>query len=196
MRTAMKTTGGRRCAVFLDRDGVIIEEVHYLRYSDQLRLLPGAARAIARLRRAGLKVIVVSNQSAVARGYLTLEDLKGIHRDLIELLRSRGTKLDAIYFCPHHPQVGRKIKCRCRKPATGMLEAAARRFGLNLKSCYLVGDTTTDIRTARNAGCCGVLVKTGKGGRDGCYKAKAHVICRDLNAAATWILKARNSRVV
>lgn len=180
-------TGGR--AVFLDRDGVIIAEVDYLRRLEQMRVLRGVPAAMARLREAGFKLVMVSNQSAVARGYLTRTGLENIHRELRRRLASGGARLDGLYYCPHHPAAGRKIRCRCRKPATGMIEKARRRFGLDLKRSFLVGDSTTDIKTARNAGCRGVLVRTGKGGRDGRYKAKPHAVCADLGAAADWILR-------
>lgn len=172
---------------------MIIEEVNYLRSPDQLHLLRGAAKAISRLRRAGLKAIVVTNQSVVARGHLTLRGLEAIHRRLRRLLWAQGARLDAIYFCPHYPGAGRSKNCRCRKPKTGMLEAAARRFGLDLRSCYLIGDATTDIRTARNAGCRALLVRTGKGGRDGRYKTRPDRIFRDLGEAALWVLKAERA---
>ena len=175
----------RRRAVFLDRDGVVIEDAHYLRRPEQLRLISGAASAIARLKRAGFKVVIVSNQSGVARGYLTLTALRGIHRLLRQRLLKGGARLDGLYFCPHAPASA----CACRKPALGMLKAAQKRFNLNLKRSYFVGDTTTDVLTARRAGCKAVLVRTGKGGRDGVYRATPHKVCRDLAAAAAWILK-------
>lgn len=171
-------------AVFLDRDGVLIREVDYLRRAEQLRLMPGAARAVARLRRAGFKIIVVTNQSGVARGYLSRETLEAIHALMERRLLVRGARLDGLYYCPHHPRRG----CPCRKPRTGMIKAAARRFGLNLKASYLVGDTTADVRTARNAGCRAILVRTGKGGRDGLYKDAPDAACGNLAAAAAWIL--------
>ena len=176
-------------AVFLDRDGVIIKEVNYLRRPEQMRIIPGAAGAIARLRRAGFKVVVVSNQSVIARGHLTRRGLDVIHRLLRRELLRRGARLNAIYYCPHHPRVGLRVKCGCRKPAIGMLKAAARRFKLDLKACAMVGDMTVDLRTARNAGCAAILVRTGKGGRDGRYKAKPDAVCRNLGAAASWILR-------
>ncbi len=176
-------------AVFLDRDGVLIEEVNYLRHIKQLRLLPGAARAVARLRAAGWKAVVVTNQSGVARGYVSRTGLTRIHRELRRRLKAAGARLDGLYFCPHHPDFGRARKCRCRKPGIALLEAAKKRFKLDLKASVFVGDTTTDMRTARNAGCRAVLVRTGKGGKDGAYKAAPHKICADLAGAADWILR-------
>ncbi|MBI5211554.1 MAG: D-glycero-beta-D-manno-heptose 1,7-bisphosphate 7-phosphatase [Elusimicrobia bacterium] len=178
-----------RRAVFLDRDGVIVEDVHYVRSIEAMRVLPGAAEAIHRLNKAGLKVVVVSNQSGVGRGYLSLRTLANMHRALRARLAARGAKLDAIYFCPHAPAKKGEAGCGCRKPATAMVERAVRRWGLSLADSFLVGDSTTDIQTARNAGCRAVLVRTGKGGRDGRYKAKPDAVCRDIGRAAAWILR-------
>jgi D-glycero-D-manno-heptose 1,7-bisphosphate phosphatase len=170
--------------VFLDRDGVLVREVDYLSDPSQISVLPGVPRALKALRAEGFKLIVVTNQSGVARGYFSLTTLGKIHRELKRRLAKSGAKWDALYFSPHahdsrHPW---------RKPGIGMLKAARRRFGLDLKTSYFVGDTTTDVQAARNAGCVPILVRTGKGGRDGKHpKAKADKICRDLAAAARWI---------
>jgi len=189
MTTARSRENGGR-AVFLDRDGVIIEEVRHLRSPAQMRLLPGAAAAISRLKAAGLRVVVVTNQSAVARGYLTRSQLEDLHLRLRRDLAAKGARIDGIYYCPHHPRFGRKVHCACRKPEPGMLRSAARKLRLDLARSFMVGDMTTDIRTARNAGCTAVLVRTGYGGADGRYKAAPDAVCRDLRAAATWILAA------
>lgn len=178
----------RRRAVFLDRDGVLIREVDYLRRPEQLRLLKGAAEAVASLRRAGLAVVVITNQSGVARGYLTLGTLKKIHAKLKRDLRSKGARLDGIYFCPHHPEAGERLNCRCRKPKTGMIVDAARDLGLDVKRSFLVGDTTSDLAAARSAKMMGLLVRTGYGGRDGKHRVAAAKTFRDLPAAARWIL--------
>jgi len=174
-----------RRAVFLDRDGVIVREVDYLREIGQLEVLRGVPAALKTLRAAGLKVVVVTNQSGVARGYFSLAQLGRIHRALKARLARAGAKWDALYFSAHAPA----SRHPWRKPGVGMLEAAARRFGLDLKSSYLVGDTTTDVKTARNAGCVAVLVRTGKAGRDGKHPGvEPDKTCRDLPAAARWIL--------
>jgi histidinol-phosphate phosphatase family protein len=176
-------------AVFIDRDGVLIHEVRYLRRPEQLRLHAGAAGAVARLRAAGFKVVLLTNQSGVGRGYLTRRRLDEIHRLMRRRLRRGGALLDGLYVCPHAPSE----RCRCRKPRTGMIDKAARRFGLDLGRCYLIGDKTADMQTARNAGCAGVLVRTGYGGRDGAYRAKPRAVRRDVAAAAGWILEREKS---
>jgi histidinol-phosphate phosphatase family protein len=171
--------------VFLDRDGVLVREVDYLRDPSQLSVLPGVPQALKALRAAGFKLIVITNQSGVARGYFSLTMLEKIHRELKHRLAKKGAKWDALYFSPHaadshHPW---------RKPGIGMLKAAKKRFKLDLKSSYFVGDTTTDVQTAHNAGCVSILVRTGHAGRDGKHpNAKADKISRDLAAAARWIV--------
>lgn len=171
--------------MFLDRDGVLVKERDYLSRPSQLSILPGAAKAMKDLRAAGFKLIVVTNQSGVARGYFSLAMLGRIHRELKRRLAKGGAKWDALYFSPHaadsaHPW---------RKPGIGMLKAAKTRFGLDLKSSFFVGDTTTDVKTALNAGCTSILVRTGHAGRDGKHPgAEPDKVCRDLAAAARWIL--------
>jgi len=171
--------------VFLDRDGTINREMDYLSRVDQLEVLPGAPAAMKALRAAGFKLVVVTNQSGVARGYFSLAQLARIHRELKRRLARAGARWDALYFSPHHAH----SKHPMRKPGIGMLKKARKRFGLDFKSSYFVGDTTTDMKTARNAGCVAVLVRTGKGGRDGKHAGAApDKTCRDLAAAARWIV--------
>ena len=179
-----------KAAVFLDRDGVVIEEVDYLCRPEQLKLIPGAARAIARLRRAGFKVVLITNQSGVARGFLTLKTLREVHALLKQRLAAQGAALDGLYFCPHLPAKAGGKGCACRKPGLALLQKARKRFRLDFARSYFVGDSTTDVLTAKRAGCTAVLVRTGKAGRDGVYRAKPHRVCRDLAAAADWMLRA------
>ncbi len=180
----------RKAAVFLDRDGVVIEEVDYLSRPEQLKLIPGAARAIARLRKAGLKVVVITNQSGVARGYLTLKTLREVHALLRRRLAAQGAALDGLYFCPHLPARAGGKGCDCRKPGLSLLKRAQARFHLDFSRSYFVGDSTTDVLTAKRAGCTAVLVRTGKAGRDGVYRVQPHRVCRNLPAAADWIIGA------
>jgi D-glycero-D-manno-heptose 1,7-bisphosphate phosphatase len=156
-----------RPAVFLDRDGTIVEDVDYLTDPDQLRLIPGAAAAIHLLNKRGLAVIVVTNQSAVARGMLTEDGLAGIHRRLSEMLAAEGAHVDGIYYCPHLPDGDsppyNRI-CDCRKPAPGMLLQAARELHLDLDASAMIGDSRRDLEAGAAAGCGTlILVRTGHG---------------------------------
>ena len=141
-------------AVFLDRDGLICKDVHHMRSPEQFGLLPGAAEGIKLLNELGLKVIIATNQSGIARGYFTEANLERIHERMLKELAERGARIDAIYFCPHHPDEN----CPCRKPRIGMLEQAAEDFGLDLSQCFIVGDKKLDVEAGRNAGCPSVLV--------------------------------------
>lgn len=136
-------------AVFLDRDGLICEDIHYMSSPDQFKLLPGVAEGIRLLNEEGLKVIVVTNQSGIARGYFTAKDLEKIHKKMIEELRKKGAKINDIYCCPHHPNDG----CECRKPKPGLLLKAAEEHDLDLKICFMVGDRQLDADAGRRAGC-------------------------------------------
>jgi len=148
-------------AVFLDRDGTIIEESGYLSGPEGVALIPGASGAIARLKRAGFTLIVVTNQSGIARGYYGEAELLRIHEKLDRLLEMDGSKIDRYYHCPHHPEYGGD--CACRKPKTGMAEAAAGELGIDLSRSYFVGDKASDVMLGINAGGVPVLVLTGYG---------------------------------
>jgi D-glycero-D-manno-heptose 1,7-bisphosphate phosphatase len=171
-------------AVFLDRDGVLIRDAEYLDDPAGLRLIPGAPEAMRLLRAAGFKLVVVTNQSGVARGFYSIATLNRIHARLKRMLAAKGAGWDALYFSPHGPDSGSPM----RKPKPGMLLAAKRRFGLDMKGSWMIGDKTSDVECARRAGCRSVLVRTGKGGRDRAYKAKPHAAKKDVLAAAGWIL--------
>lgn len=188
-------------ALFLDRDGVINEEVDLLHDVSRLRLIPGSAVAIRQLNRAGIPVIVVTNQPVVARNLCTEEDLKAIHASLEELLlKEAGARIDAIYYCPHHPETHHpdgnpayRIPCACRKPETGMLNQAAIDFHLDLKRCTLIGDSTRDMETGKRGGLRTILVRTGYGGKDKRFEAVPDEICQDLGEAVDRILGNRVS---
>lgn len=191
----------QKTAVFLDRDGVINEEVSLLHKPSQLRLIKGSAEGIKLLKENGFLVIVVTNQPVVARGMCTENDLKKIHERLEELLAKEGAKLDAIYYCPHHPDKGYpgenpkyKIECECRKPKTGLLLQAAKDFAFDVKKCVFVGDRTVDIKTGKNAGCRTILVKTGCGGKDRKFEVKPDYTCKNLLEAAKLIIKTCKQR--
>jgi D-glycero-D-manno-heptose 1,7-bisphosphate phosphatase len=180
-------------AVFLDRDGTLIREVGHLCRPEQLEILPGVPAALRSLRDYGFKLIVVTNQSAVARGRLSELALAGIHDLLREKLAAEGAFLDAIYYCPHYPSEGHGdygIVCSCRKPRTGMIDQAAADFGLNRQASYVVGDQATDIELAAQVGATGILLHDGS--------ALAAVgeppVVADLWQAAQWII-AKESRL-
>ena len=147
-------SGGR--AVFLDRDGTIIEDVGYLRDPEEIRLLPGAALGIGRLNQADLFVIVVTNQSGIARGLLTLQQYRDTESRLNELLGLEHAGIDAHYFCPHLPELNGP--CECRKPGTLLYRQAAERFGIDLSRSWWVGDRLRDVLPAETFGGRGILV--------------------------------------
>jgi histidinol-phosphate phosphatase family protein len=147
-----------RPAVFLDRDGTLIEDTGYLRDPDDVRLLPGAAAAIRRLNGARLRAIVVSNQSGIARGLLTLQQYQLTEQRLDELLAREGCRLEAHYFCPHLPEVNGP--CECRKPGTLLYRQAAERFGIDLSQSWWVGDRLRDVLPAEALGGRGIVVGT------------------------------------
>jgi D-glycero-D-manno-heptose 1,7-bisphosphate phosphatase len=177
-------------AVFLDRDGTINEEMGYINHLSRFVLLPGVPEAIRRLNEAGVKVVVVTNQSGAARGYFPFELVEEVHLQLRDLLAAGGARVDAIYSCLHHPTAG----CPCRKPHPGLVLEAARDLDLDLTRSFMVGDRYKDIETAANAGVKGILVLTGYGRGENEYFARTaqaqpvHV-APDLLDAVTWILK-------
>ncbi|HTP78866.1 MAG TPA: D-glycero-beta-D-manno-heptose 1,7-bisphosphate 7-phosphatase [Bacteroidota bacterium] len=155
--------------IFFDRDGTINTELDFLREPDELVLIPGAARAIREANALGVKVFVITNQSGVARGFLTEDDLRKVHERLTELLAREGAFIDEIYYCPHHPTLGSPpydIVCDCRKPKPGMLLRARDKFDLDLSKSYVVGDRLVDMQTGNNAHSRSVLVLTGYGERE------------------------------
>jgi len=156
-----------RPGLFLDRDGTINVEVDYLSNPDDLQLIPGAAAAIRRARDAGFVVIVVTNQSGIARGILTPLDLAAIHARLDNMLAAEGAEVDDYFACPHHPEIGSETyrkTCDCRKPSPGMLIEAAEKHDLDLSRSAIVGDSMRDLKAGRRAGIpARYLVATGKG---------------------------------
>lgn len=185
----------RGSPVFLDRDGTIVREVNFLSRPDQLELLPGAGAAIRRLNEAGRPAIGVTNQPVVAMGVCSEDTLALIHAKLRELLAREGAYLDAIYYCPHDPTergqggiAALQIDCDCRKPKIGLIRRATDDLGLDLTRAWLIGDKTTDIRTARNAGLKAILVSTGYGGNDKKYADEPDFVCASLVEAVDVIL--------
>ena len=181
-------------AVFLDRDGTIIVEVGHLDDVYKLALIDGATEGMVRLREAGFKIVIVTNQSVIARGRISESKLGQIHMALAEALSAEGTRFDAIYYCPHHPQEGGgkyTLSCDCRKPKPGMLLQASRELEIDLQRSYMVGDKLSDLAAGRAAGCREILVRTGYGRQsetslDGSTPTPEYV-ADDLLEAAKWI---------
>jgi len=179
--------------VFIDRDGTINVDTGYLGSPSGVVLIEGAGRAVKRLNEAGVKAVVVSNQSGVARGMFTLEDAEAVNKKLIELLAAEGARLDGIYFCPHHPDDG----CECRKPKTGLVVKAANDLGLDAARSYVIGDKASDIELARNLGpqVKAVLVLTGSGETERAkLSGKPEFVASDLFQAVEWLIADVNRR--
>jgi D-glycero-D-manno-heptose 1,7-bisphosphate phosphatase len=159
-------TETKRRAVFIDRDGTISEEVGYVNHVTRYRVFPFAAEAVRALHAAGWLAVLVTNQAGVARGYFREEMIAQVHSLLADELRRGGARLDAVYYCPHHPTVGEppyRQDCDCRKPRPGLIQEAARHFRLDLAASWMVGDRYSDIVLARNAGVRSAFVLTGYG---------------------------------
>lgn len=171
--------------VALDRDGTIIEERPYLSDPLAVALLPGAARGLRALQGEGFRLVIVSNQSGVGRGYFGAAAVERVNQRLLELLANEGVALDAVYFCPHRPSVG----CRCRKPSTGLLERAARDAGAAPDQAFVVGDKECDIAMGRQAGATTFLVRTGWGlDTETAGAVRADFVADDLERAAAMII--------
>jgi D-glycero-D-manno-heptose 1,7-bisphosphate phosphatase len=186
---------GSNRAVFLDRDGTMIEDVGYLSRVEQLALYPWTTDAIRALNRAGFSVVVTTNQSGIARGLFAESDLDIVHRELDRRLSAGGAVIRAYYYCPHHPAgtvPAYTRACDCRKPGAGMIDRAVRELGIDPAASAVVGDTWRDVGLARNAGAKAVLVRTGSGAaseRRPPEDLSADAMCDNLAAAASWILQ-------
>jgi len=175
-----------RRAVFLDRDGTMIEETDYLSNPDDVKLIPGVVEALKLLRDSGYALVLVTNQSGIARGYYTLEDYQAVASRLDQLLAAEGITLDDSRFCPHHPEF--TGECTCRKPSTGMHREASELLGLDPSLSFFVGDKIRDLLPALELGGEGILVRTGHGlGEEGSLPAAFSVV-DDILAAARSIL--------
>ena len=186
-----------RAAVFLDRDGTLIEEKCYISRPEQVRLLPGAVQSLAMLRQAGFACVVVTNQSGLGRGMFTEADLLAVHDELTRQLRLAGVGLDGLYHCPVAPLVKDKtaIEHPDRKPGPGMLQRAARDLNLDLAASWMVGDSASDILAGRNAGCRGgILLRTGHDVLSSlAHLGENDLVVDDLLTACQWILHGRSS---
>lgn len=186
-----------RAALFLDRDGTLIEDPGYLRRIKDIRLIPGAASAVKRANDLGILVIVVSNQSGVARGFLTVEMVRKIQKEIERRFLREGGKLDAFYFCPHHPEVKGSVysrECNCRKPNSGMLQRAAAEWNIDLDLSIMIGDSIRDVVAGQKVGSLGVLVLTGQGRQQletleqGAAESRPDHIAEEISSAVDWAL--------
>ena len=181
--------------VFLDRDGVLNKHVGLLYNPDQLELEDSAIKAVAKLNASEYLTVVITNQPVVARGLCDIKDVENIHNKLQTLLGENHVYLDDMFYCPHHPDKGYpeenpeyKIKCKCRKPNTGMLETAAVKYHIDLTKSWFIGDTTVDIKTGKNANTQTILVKTGQAGNDKKFDDEPDYIAENILDAVDHIL--------
>lgn len=189
--------------VFLDRDGTLNEEVEYLHRPEDLKLLPGVPGALKRLKDGGFKLVVVTNQAGVARGYYTEADVAALHQYLNRLLAGDGAEIDRYFYCPHHPEHGigkYRAACHCRKPETGMLEMAEKYYRVDKSKSFMIGDKLLDTEAGRRYGVHPVLVGTGYGKEiyDGLTKEQRKVsfdyYAPTMEMAADWILDQEEKR--
>ena len=178
-------------AIFLDRDGTINVDTGYTYKIEDLKFEEGAVEGLKLLQGSGFKLIIVTGQSGIGRGYYTEEYYHRFMQHMRSELRRKGVNIERDYFCPHHPEKGKgkyRVDCECRKPKIRMLKMAASDFGLDLSRCWVVGDKTDDIEMGRRANCRTVLVRTGKGGKDGNFKVTPEYTADNLLDAARYII--------
>ena len=191
-----KNLSNKQKAIFLDRDGTINRYVGLVKSAEQLGLEECAAEAIKLINQSGYLAIVITNQPVIARGDCSIEELNEIHNKLETLLGEKGAYLDAIYYCPHHPDGGYpgerkeyKVKCNCRKPETGLIDKAVERFNIDISESYMIGDTTRDVMTGVNAGLHTILLHTGEAGNDGKYDVRAEHEAENLLDTVQTVMK-------
>ena len=192
-----RPAGPARPAVFLDRDGTINEQMGYINHISRFHLLPGVGAAIRALNGQRLPVVVVTNQSGLARGYFPESLLEAVHQKMRRQLALEGAHLDGLYVCPHHPEAKEerfRVACNCRKPKTGLLEQAALDLHLDLRRSFVVGERWSDLRCGAAVGATTILVLTGYGRGDASYigptqAVQPDYVAEDLEDAVRWILR-------
>jgi D-glycero-D-manno-heptose 1,7-bisphosphate phosphatase len=205
LRSARNDSLKKNTAVFLDRDGTINEEVGYLDSMDKLKLFANTAEAIKLINKSGMKAVVITNQSGVARGYFTEEFVRTVHARIQKTLQGKGAFIDAFYYCPHHQTEGIGVYlqyCTCRKPEAGMLITASAEMDIDLARSYTVGDMLKDILAADKVSAKGVLVKTGYGLNtieknlilESSGTIQPHYIAEDILDAVKWIMNDRKTK--
>jgi D-glycero-D-manno-heptose 1,7-bisphosphate phosphatase len=172
--------------ILLDRDGTLIEETNYLTDPSQVRFLPGVIEGLKRLKRAGFNMVVVTNQSGIGRGFITLSQLNRVNRRFLDMLKKKNAPVDGLYWCPHTPAA----RCTCRKPKLGLVKRAAKALGQSWKGSVSVGDRPSDVQLGQRAGGQGVLVLTGYGRQ---WAWKSHPVrpdhtARDFRQVVSWII--------
>lgn len=172
-------------AVFLDRDGTVIEDVGYLHDPEKVKFLPGALEGIKKLYDMGYRIIIVTNQPGIGIGYFPEEDFYRVNRAMLSVFSGAGILVDKIYFCPH----SKSETCSCRKPGQTLIERAKEELNLNMHQSFFIGDKTSDMETGRRAGMQTILVRTGFGGQDGEYSGEPDFWAEDLLVASEIILK-------
>lgn len=196
----LSATQPLRPAVFLDRDGTINEQMGYINHISRFQMLPSAVKAIKTLNEAQVPVVVVTNQSGLARGYFPPELLEEVHRLMREVLAEQGAHVDGIYVCPHHPEAKKeeyRLACTCRKPQPGLILQAASELAIDPSRSFVVGDRWSDLQTAVNVEASPVLVLSGYGKGDLQYigpfqKVQPAFVAEDLLGAVQWILQQMN----
>ena len=193
-----KCLKNKQTCIFLDRDGTINQYRGLVWEDEDFELEENACDAIKQINQSGKLAIVITNQPSVARGLCQIENIETVHKKMSTLLGKEGAYLDDVYFCPHHPDKGYpeenpayKIPCECRKPKTGLIQKAVEQYHIDLSSSWMVGDTTVDIQTGKNAGLHTALVLTGEAGNDKKYDVTPDLVCKDLQEAVEMILKYR-----
>jgi D-glycero-D-manno-heptose 1,7-bisphosphate phosphatase len=186
-------------AIFLDRDGVINENVSDLAKPEQFKLIPDVPDAIKRINASGYLAVVVTNQPGIAKGFCSFKDMEKIHDKMNRLLKEKGAHIDALYMCPHHPEKGHlgeieglKTDCECRKPKPGLILRAAKDLGIDLHASWMIGDSFTDILAGKSAGTKTILLSNGGGcgsmEEKGLAGVKPDYLCEDLSHALNVIL--------
>jgi D-glycero-D-manno-heptose 1,7-bisphosphate phosphatase len=181
-------------AVFLDRDGTINEEVGYLNSLEQLRVIPEAFEALRLINKAGMKTVVITNQSGIGRGFFDEAFVDKIHEEMRNLFLKKGAVIDSFYYCPHHPTEGvgeYRQACSCRKPEPGLLLKAAEDLDIDLGKSYMIGDMPKDVEVGQRAGSKGILVRTGYGKVVDIGSTRPDYIAQDILAAVKWLLSDR-----
>lgn len=190
-----KCLSNKQACIFLDRDGTVNQYRGLVWNAEDFELEKSACGAIRHINQSGKLAIVITNQPSVARGLCQIEDIENTHKKMSTLLGNEGAYLDAVYFCPHHPDKGYpeenpkyKVPCECRKPQIGLIKQAAEQFHIDLSCSWMIGDTTVDIQTGKNAGLHTALVLTGEAGNDHKYDVVPDLVCQNLQDAVDMIL--------